>query len=410
MQCVRADPMMRSYQTRASSSCREHDAMMMCAHRRVREITLGCGRLRRYVSRRRCRHWDGGVVSCSSRSSSSSLSDIEEKIVSGEESSTLRHRTGSQAGAQQDGDHKREIDGGELSSVSPPPPPSVPFARLDISRTKRTGVPEAIFCPGKTSAQVVDLLRRIVSVRSDSSSGAAKATTNEDDGSYAAVATRMDAAMAEEVCEQIPMLRYHANCNIAILWRYDWQRYHDRSTDTPTPPPPDSGTSFLSTNQDIDDADVENRVSFVPSGNYISQSLAIEGSVGIISAGTADQRVALEAMCIAEVYGIRDVAWYCDVGVAGLHRLIGELDNIRRHDVVVVVAGMDGALPSVLAGLIDAPVIAVPTSVGYGANLGGISAMLTSLNSCAPGVSVVNVDNGFGAATCAIKVRYVSEN
>lgn len=120
------------------------------------------------------------------------------------------------------------------------------------------------------------------------------------------------------------------------------------------------------------------------------------GFIGIVSAGTSDQSVAEEAALTAEFLGSR-VARYRDCGVAGLHRLVSHLESIRRATVLVAVAGMEGALPSVLAGLVKAPVIAVPTSVGYGANFRGITTLLAMMNSCASGVSVVNIDNGFGA-------------
>lgn len=118
--------------------------------------------------------------------------------------------------------------------------------------------------------------------------------------------------------------------------------------------------------------------------------------IAIVSAGTSDMMVAEEAALTAEFLGSRVKRFY-DCGVAGLHRLLGELEDLRRARVIVAVAGMEGALPSVLAGLVRSPVIAVPTSVGYGANLGGISTLLAMLNSCANGISVVNIDNGFGA-------------
>ena len=120
------------------------------------------------------------------------------------------------------------------------------------------------------------------------------------------------------------------------------------------------------------------------------------GFVGIVSAGTSDQAVAEEAALTAEFLGSR-VRRYRDCGVAGLHRLVSHLDSIREATVLVAVAGMEGALPSVLAGLVKAPVIAVPTSVGYGANFRGVTTLLAMMNSCANGVSVVNIDNGFGA-------------
>lgn len=121
-----------------------------------------------------------------------------------------------------------------------------------------------------------------------------------------------------------------------------------------------------------------------------------EGNVLVVSAGTADVPVAEEAVVTAEMMGAK-VTKIFDVGVAGLHRLLDKIDSLQSANVLVVVAGMEGALPSVVAGLVSAPVIAVPTSVGYGASFGGITALLAMINSCANGVSVVNIDNGFGA-------------
>jgi pyridinium-3,5-biscarboxylic acid mononucleotide synthase len=126
--------------------------------------------------------------------------------------------------------------------------------------------------------------------------------------------------------------------------------------------------------------------------------------IAVISAGTSDIPVAEEAAVTAEIFGNR-VERVFDVGVAGLHRLLGKLDVISKAKVVVAVAGMEGALPSVVGGLISAPIIAVPTSVGYGASFGGLSALLTMLNSCASGISVVNIDNGFGAGYIASTIN-----
>jgi NCAIR mutase (PurE)-related protein len=123
----------------------------------------------------------------------------------------------------------------------------------------------------------------------------------------------------------------------------------------------------------------------------------------VASAGTADQPVAEEAAVTAEAHAVAVERLY-DVGVAGLHRLLASAESIRRAEVIIAVAGMDGALPSVIGGLVAAPVVAVPTSVGYGANFGGVAALLTMLNSCAPGVVVVNIDNGYGAAIAACKM------
>ena len=123
----------------------------------------------------------------------------------------------------------------------------------------------------------------------------------------------------------------------------------------------------------------------------------------VLAAGTSDLAVAREAALTCELLALPTETLF-DVGVAGLHRLLHDLERVRAAGVVIVAAGMDGALPSVVAGLVRAPVIAVPTSVGYGASFGGIAALLTMLNSCAPGVAVCNIDNGFGAAVLAKKI------
>jgi NCAIR mutase (PurE)-related protein len=127
------------------------------------------------------------------------------------------------------------------------------------------------------------------------------------------------------------------------------------------------------------------------------------GTILVVSAGTSDLPVAEEAAVVAEVFGHR-VARLADVGVAGIHRLLASNDQLQQADVIIVVAGMEGALPSVVGGLVAAPVIAVPTSVGYGASFGGLAALLGMLNSCAAGVTVVNIDNGFGAAAAASRI------
>ena len=126
--------------------------------------------------------------------------------------------------------------------------------------------------------------------------------------------------------------------------------------------------------------------------------------IAIVTAGTADIPVAEEAAITAETFG-NNVDRIFDVGVAGIHRLYRQLPKIREAKVIVAVAGMEGALPSVLGGLVDKPVIAVPTSVGYGANFNGLSALLTMLNSCSNGISVVNIDNGFGAGYLASMIN-----
>ncbi len=129
----------------------------------------------------------------------------------------------------------------------------------------------------------------------------------------------------------------------------------------------------------------------------------IPGLIYIASAGTTDLPVALEAKLTAEFCGCR-TELASDIGVAGIHRTLSKLDCMRRADVVIAVAGMEGALPSVIGGLVACPVIAVPTSVGYGSSMNGIAALLAMLNSCASGICVVNIDNGFGAACAAIRI------
>jgi pyridinium-3,5-biscarboxylic acid mononucleotide synthase len=127
---------------------------------------------------------------------------------------------------------------------------------------------------------------------------------------------------------------------------------------------------------------------------------ASDGIITVLSAGTSDMKVSEEAALTAEIMG-NIVERYYDVGVAGIHRLFSIYDKLQKANVIIAVAGMEGALPSVVSGLVNCPVIAVPTSVGYGSNFNGLSALLTMLNSCSPGISVVNIDNGFGAGYMA---------
>ncbi len=131
-----------------------------------------------------------------------------------------------------------------------------------------------------------------------------------------------------------------------------------------------------------------------------TETSALKGKIVVAAAGTSDLSVAEEAALTAEFYGSKVVRIY-DVGVSGVHRLLDNIDELSDARVIIAVAGMEGALPSVIGGLVDCPVIAVPTSVGYGANFGGVSALLSMLNSCVSGVSVVNIDNGFGAGYLA---------
>ena len=206
------------------------------------------------------------------------------------------------------------------------------FARLDSHRTLRKGFPEVIFCPGKTTEQIVQIVERIRSREGR------------------VLAARASTEVAEAVERAFPDAAYHAAARMIVVG--------DAA--------PRSG----------------------------------RGTVLVVSAGTADIPVADEAAVTAETMGSPVERLY-DVGVAGIHRLFDNREQLFAANVLVVAAGMEGALASVVAGLVDRPVVAVPTSIGYGASFGGLSALLTMLNSCAPGVSVVNIDNGFGAGYLA---------
>ncbi len=206
------------------------------------------------------------------------------------------------------------------------------FARLDTHRAMRKGFPEVIFCPGKTTEQIVSIFERMA----------------HHEGRV--MAARASAEAVEAILKKFPQAAYHASARI---------------------------------------------VTFGPSA-----AVTGKGKVLVLSAGTADIPVADEAAVTAETLG-SPVERLFDVGVAGIHRLLDRREILFAANVLVVVAGMDGALPSVVGGLVSRPVIAVPTSIGYGASFGGLAALLTMLNSCAPGVTVVNIDNGFGAGYSA---------
>jgi len=214
------------------------------------------------------------------------------------------------------------------------------FARVDTERFKRCGLPEVVFCTGKSGEQVVRIMGAILDAGQD------------------AMATRVGSELYETVRAAYPNAVYHEAANVVTVRQ------------TPMPKP--------------------------------------VGQVAVVTAGTSDIPVAEEAGLTAEQMGARVVRLF-DVGVAGLHRLTRHLDLLRASRVVVVIAGMEGALPSVVGGLIDRPLIAVPTSVGYGLHLGGVAPLLAMLNTCVPGITVVNVNNGFGAGVAAAMVNRVGE-
>lgn len=211
---------------------------------------------------------------------------------------------------------------------------------LDLQRAERTGIPEVVFGASKTAEQIVQLLQALAA---------------EGAG---ALATRVGPEKAAQVLAALPHASHSAIANLVWL-------------PATTAAPIGTGGSG--------------------------------GRVCVVCAGTSDLPVAEEAALTAEFLGSQ-VVRVSDVGVAGLGRLLARLEIIRSADVVIAVAGMEGALPSVLGGLLAVPLLAVPTSVGYGLSVGGFAALVSMMASCAPGISVVNIDNGFGAAVAAVRI------
>jgi hypothetical protein len=208
------------------------------------------------------------------------------------------------------------------------------FARLDLHRDLRNGMPEVVLCESKTTAQSIAILARL------------------GEHHDRVLGTRVPPEMARAIQAEIPEAEYDPTSRLLKLVR------------APLPAPPERPYAM------------------------------------VVCGGTSDLPVAEEASQVLEFVGHHVERAY-DVGVAGLHRLLDELDRLMEASVVIAVAGMEGALTSVVAGLVPAPVIGVPTSVGYGANFAGVAPLLTMLNACASGVAVVNIDNGYGAAVMA---------
>jgi NCAIR mutase (PurE)-related protein len=210
------------------------------------------------------------------------------------------------------------------------------FAKLDLHRELRLGLPETVYAEGKTGADLRRIVERLLAAHGR------------------VLVTRLAPAAAAELLAALGGggARYHERARILTC-----------GSSPPAPGPP----------------------------------------IAVLAAGTSDLPVAEEAAVCAEWFGHAVNRAY-DVGVAGLHRLLSRLPEIRGAGVVIAVAGMDGALPTVLAGLVPSPVVAVPTSVGYGASFSGLAPLLTMLNGCAPGVGVVNIDNGYGAAVLASRI------
>ena len=217
------------------------------------------------------------------------------------------------------------------------------FANIDLERRERTGVAEGIYGAGKSAEQIIQIVRQMY-----------------EHGEKHVLITRVEDEKSEKIAESLSEVDIITNT------------YKDARI-------------------------------VIAGGNMPADGI---GRIAVVTGGTSDIPVAEEAARTAEFLGNEVVRVY-DVGVAGLHRLLNKVDIIRRTSVVIAIAGMEGALASVVGGLVSAPVIAVPTSIGYGANLGGISALLSMLNSCASGVSVVNIDNGFGAGYQASLINHV---
>lgn len=240
------------------------------------------------------------------------------------------------------------------------------YATVDYVRADRCGVNETIYGLSKSPEQIAGIMEDMIA-----------------HGIDRILVTRVDEDKAAFVLKRIPAAEYNPTPQIIT---YKGCGAGGSAADG-TPGGKAGRVSVLST--DGVSADSAGKVSVVSSGK-----------VSVVSAGTSDLPVAEEAACVCEHFGHKVTRVY-DVGVAGIHRLFKRLPEIREGDVIIVVAGMEGALASVVGGLVDKPVIAVPTSVGYGANFGGISALLSMLNSCSAGVAVMNIDNGFGAANMA---------
>lgn len=218
------------------------------------------------------------------------------------------------------------------------------FAKVDHHRIKRKGFPEVIFGQGKTPSQIAAIAKSIA------------------DKGHNVLVTRTDKKAFLAVKKVLKEAEFYETARIIVI-KNKQQKTNNKQ---------------ISNNKN---------------------------QIAIISAGTSDQQIAEEAAITAEFLGIKVERFY-DVGVAGIHRLVHNLDKINKCKVLIVVAGMEGALPSVIGGMVDKPIIAVPTSVGYGSSFKGLSALLTMMNSCAPGVAVVNIDNGFGAAVMARAIIY----
>ena len=262
------------------------------------------------------------------------------------------------------------------------------FARLDTQRKERSGFPEVIFCSGKPDDYLVAIYRKI---------------TELEGRAFGTRATPHQAALVQEA---IPAAEYDPVSRILKVERSGGASgMHGVSGNTGASGSCDtsdvSGTTGVhGVSGSCDTSDVSGTTGV---HGVSGVGTASGGRVAVCTGGTADIPVAEEAAQTAEFFGARVDRFY-DVGVSGIHRLFNNMDEIRKADCVIAVAGMEGALPTVIGGMVRNPVIAVPTSVGYGANMQGLTALLTMINSCANGVAVVNIDNGYGAGYMATQI------
>lgn len=242
------------------------------------------------------------------------------------------------------------------------------FAKLDHHRKVRSGFPEIVFCEGKADDYIVSIFEQLA----------------KEDG--CAFGTRASEKQFELIRAKLPDIEYDPVSRIIKLEPAE-KRQPDQVADSDNHPSDQS-----------DDPKTK-------SGNNTNTKT---GRIAVCCAGTADIPVAEEAAQTAEYFGSHVDRIY-DIGVSGIHRLLANVDLIQKANCIIAVAGMEGALPSVLGGLVENPVIAVPTSVGYGASFEGLSALLTMINSCANGIAVVNIDNGFGAGYIATQINRLAE-
>lgn len=256
------------------------------------------------------------------------------------------------------------------------------FARLDTQRKERSGFPEVIFCSGKPDDYLVAIYRKI---------------TELEGRAFGTRATPHQAALVQEA---IPAAEYDPVSRILKVERSGGASgMHGVSGNTGA-----SGSCDTSNDSGATGVHGVSGVGNASGAHGASgNNGASGGRVAVCTGGTADIPVAEEAAQTAEFFGARVDRFY-DVGVSGIHRLFNNMDEIRKADCVIAVAGMEGALPTVIGGMVRNPVIAVPTSVGYGANMQGLTALLTMINSCANGVAVVNIDNGYGAGYMATQI------